>query len=307
MYIDYNENLTEVIKDYKKAVDKCLDQLLPPENTMPNKLHEAMRYSVFAGGKRIRPVITMLCCKLFSGNLEDALPVAAAIEMIHTYSLIHDDLPAMDNDDFRRGKPTSHKVYGEAVAILAGDALLTKAFEVLAKVPKTTSIKPDVANLIIETVAGAAGNLSMIGGQVMDIMSEAAAGSEKKISELVLFEIHKRKTAALIAASAKAGAFVAKAGIKDVNAIEDFAMALGLLFQMSDDLLDYTSTKEQIGKTPGKDGAVNKLTFLSLFGPETARQKIAEFKQKTLLLLEPFGEKANLLRGLTEYVAGRTS
>ena len=249
----------------------------------------------------------MLCCKLFSGNLEDALPVAAAIEMIHTYSLIHDDLPAMDNDDFRRGKPTSHKVYGEAVAILAGDALLTKAFEVLAKVPKTTSIKPDVANLIIETVSGAAGNLAMIGGQVMDIMSEAAAGSEKNISELVLFEIHKRKTAALIAASAKAGAFVAKAGIKDVNAIEDFATALGLLFQMSDDLLDYTSTREQIGKTPGKDGAGNKLTFLSLFGPEIARQKIAEFKQKTLLLLEPFGEKANLLRGLTEYVAGRTN
>lgn len=306
MYIDYNENLTEVMKDYRNAVDRHLDQLLPPENTMPNKLHEAMRYSVFAGGKRIRPIITMLCCKLFSGSLEDALPVAAAIELIHTYSLIHDDLPAMDDDDLRRGKPTSHKVFGEATAILAGDALLTKAFEVLARVPKTTSIKPDVANLIIETVAGAAGHLSMIGGQVMDIMSEAAASSEKSISELVLFEIHKRKTAALIAAAAKAGAFVAKAGIKDVNTIEDFAIGLGLLFQMSDDILDHASTSEELGKTPGKDGAKNKLTFLTLFGPDRARQKMSEFKQKTLSLLDPFGEKANLLRQLTEFVAART-
>lgn len=306
MYIDYNESLTEVMKDFKNAVDKHLDHLLPPEKTMPTKLHEAMRYSVFAGGKRIRPIITMLCCKLFSGNLEDALPVASAIELIHTYSLIHDDLPAMDNDDLRRGKPTSHKVYGEAVAILAGDALLTKAFEILAKTPKTTSIKPDVANLIIETVAGSAGHLSMIGGQVMDIMSEAAAGKEKNITELVLFEIHKRKTAALIAAAAKAGAFVAKAGIKDVNLIEDFAVGLGLLFQMSDDILDHTATREELGKTPGKDGAKNKLTFISLFGPDMARQKMAEFKQKTISLLEPFGEKANLLRQLTEYVASRS-
>ncbi len=307
MYIDHNQNLSEVFKDYKKAVETSLEQLLPPENTMPNKLHEAMRYSVFAGGKRIRPIITLLCCKLFSGNLEDALPVASAFELIHTYSLIHDDLPAMDNDDYRRGKLTNHKVYGEAVAILCGDALLTKAFEILSRLPKITSIKADVANLIIETAAGAAGSLSLIGGQVMDIMTEEIAGRQQNIDELVLFEIHKRKTAALIAACAKAGAFVAKAGIKDINLIEDFGVALGLLFQMSDDLLDRTATKDELGKTPGKDGAKNKLTFLSLFGPETARRKIDEFLQKTLLLLEPFGERANLLKKLASYIASRSN
>jgi len=305
MYIDYNENIQEIIKEYKNAIDKYLDTVLPYEKSMPNKLHEAIRYSVFAGGKRIRPIVTMLCCKMLSGNMDDVLPVAAAIEMIHTYSLIHDDLPAMDNDDFRRGKPSCHKQFGEAIAILAGDALQSKAFEILARAPKTTSIKPDYANLIIECVALAAGNAGMVGGQAMDILSNTALNTEKNISELLLYEIHKRKTAALISAAAKTGAFVARAKISEVNLVEDFGSALGLLFQISDDIMDSTSTMQELGKTPGKDKKDNKLTFVSLFGMDNARKKMSEFLLRTKALLDGFGDKATPLRNLADLLAAR--
>lgn len=304
MQISYDEELNKIMEDYKKAVENYLEQILPKANIMPNKLHEAMRYVVFSGGKRIRPIITLLCCKLFSGNMDDALPVAAAVELIHTYSLVHDDLPAMDNDDIRRGKLTCHKMYGEAMAILTGDALLTKAFEILSKLSKTTSIKPDVANLIIETLAIASGHNGMIGGQVMDIMSEIlkdATLTNVNISELLVLEIHKRKTAALISASAKVGAFVAKASINEVNIIEDFGTGLGLLFQMTDDLIDGTTNNEKNEKEK------NKLTYLTIVGIEKAKEKINEFKNKTISLLEPFGEKANTLIKLTEYIAQRIS
>jgi len=298
--------ITRVLEEYRETVDKFLDKsIMPSEKILPNKLHEAMRYSVFAGGKRIRPVIAMLTCKMFSGNMEDMLPVAAAIELIHTYSLIHDDLPAMDDDDMRRGKPSCHKVYGEAIAILAGDALLTKAFEILAKAPKTTGIRPDVANLILESLARGAGSVGMVGGQAMDILSTTAVKTEKKINEILLYEIHKRKTAALIAASARAGAFVAGAGISDINVIDDFGNGLGLLFQISDDILDCTATPEKLGKTPGKDKDKNKLTFVSLFGIEAAAKKLRDFQAKTRSFIACYGERARLLTDLTDYIATR--
>lgn len=298
--------ITRILEEYRETVDKFLDKnIMPSEKTLPNKLHEAMRYSVFAGGKRIRPIIAMLTCKMFSGNMEDMLPVASAIELIHTYSLIHDDLPAMDDDDMRRGKPSCHKVYGEAIAILAGDALLTKAFEILAKAPKTTEIRPDVANLILESLARGAGSIGMVGGQAMDILSTTAVKTEKKINEILLYEIHKRKTAALIAASARAGAFVAGAGISDINVIDDFGNGLGLLFQISDDILDCTATSEKLGKTPGKDKDKNKLTFVSLFGMETAIKKLREFQAKTRSFIACYGERAKLLTDLTDYIATR--
>ncbi len=298
--------IARVLEDYRETVDKFLDKIImPSEKTLPNKLHEAMRYSVFAGGKRIRPIIAMLTCKMFSGNMEDMLPVASAIELIHTYSLIHDDLPAMDDDDMRRGKPSCHKVYGEAMAILAGDALLTKAFEILAKAPKTTGIRPDVANLILESLARGAGSIGMVGGQAMDILSTAAVKTEKKINEILLYEIHKRKTAALIAASARAGAFVAGAGMSDINVIDDFGNGLGLLFQISDDILDCTATPEKLGKTPGKDKDKNKLTFVSLFGIEAASKKLRDFQAKTRSFIACYGERARLLTDLTDYIATR--
>ncbi|HNY11626.1 MAG TPA: polyprenyl synthetase family protein [Candidatus Wallbacteria bacterium] len=298
--------IARVLEDYRETVDKFLDKnIMPSEKTLPNKLHEAMRYSVFAGGKRIRPIIAMLTCKMFSGNMEDVLPVAAAIELIHTYSLIHDDLPAMDDDDMRRGKPSCHKVYGEAIAILAGDALLTKAFEVLSRAPKTTGIRPDVANLILESLAQGAGSIGMAGGQAMDILSTTTVKTEKKINEILLYEIHKRKTAALIAASARAGAFVAGAGISDINVVDDFGNGLGLLFQISDDILDCTTTSEKLGKTPGKDKDKNKLTFVSLFGIEAATKKLREFQAKTRSFIACYGDRARLLTELTDYIATR--
>lgn len=295
-----------ILSEYASTIDKYLDhQVMPSEKALPNKLHEAMRYSVFAGGKRVRPAIAMMCCKLFGGDMEDCLPIAAALELVHTYSLVHDDLPAMDDDDLRRGKPTNHKVFGEAIAILAGDALLTMAFELIAKAPKHTKIRPDVANLILECVTKAAGSTGMVGGQVMDILSSAVLESEKKVSEVLLYEIHRRKTAALIAASAKCGAFVANAKIDDVNAVEDFGNALGLMFQISDDIIDCTSSPEKLGKTPGKDKGAGKLTFVSLFGLENSKKKLAEFQAKTKAILAPYGEKARLLTELTDFVAAR--
>jgi len=306
--IKFNDNsgLGAAMEKYGRMVEQYLDKYaLPSEKNLPNKLHESMRYSIFAGGKRIRPIITLLACEMFGGDPDDALPVAAAVEMIHTYSLIHDDLPAMDNDDLRRGKPTNHKVYGDAMAILAGDALLTMAFGAVALAPKNTSITPHNANLIIETLAAAAGSTGMVGGQAMDIMAAQAAATDKKISEALLYEIHKRKTAAMIAASAKCGAFVANAGIDGVNAMEDFGGALGLLFQISDDIIDHTSTAEQLGKTPGKDKNSNKLTFVSLFGLETARRKMSEIKKRAKSFLEDLRPKSDKLAALTDLVALR--
>ncbi|MEZ7891373.1 MAG: polyprenyl synthetase family protein [Candidatus Wallbacteria bacterium] len=301
-----SKKLPAKLEKYKKMVDDYLDtRILPPANTLPNKLHEAMRYSVFAGGKRIRPIIAMLACDMFSGNIDDLMPYACALELVHTYSLIHDDLPAMDNDDLRRGKPTNHKVYGEAMAILAGDALLTLAFEIIAKAPKNTKVKPEIANLILEALASGAGSTGMVGGQAMDILACSLKSEEKNVSELLLYEIHKRKTAALISASAKIGAFVANASIPDVNNMEDFGTALGLLFQISDDILDYTQTSEELGKTPGKDRDKNKLTFVSLFGLESASKKLIEFQAKTKNALKSYGDKSAVLMELVDFVVTR--
>lgn len=281
----------------QKKVDAALNHYLPPAGTKPATIHKAMRYSIFAGGKRLRPVICLAAAEVLRGKAEAALPLACAVECIHTYSLIHDDLPCMDNDDFRRGKPTSHKVFGEGIAVLAGDALLTIAFE-MATLCKATPRYSHAA--ILREIAVAAGSQALIGGQVAD-----TEGEGKKISPAELRYIHENKTAALIATSIRLGAMSANATPKQLANLTEFGQSLGLAFQVIDDILDVTQTTEKLGKSAGKDIAAQKATYPALLGLEKAKKEADRLTAKARAALKPFGKDAKPLEAIADFLLKR--
>src|SRR5580704_167614 len=281
----------------RALIEAALERLMPAETAPPPSIHRAMRYSVFAGGKRIRPILCLETSRIFDSNLAPAHYPACAIEFIHTYSLIHDDLPALDNDDLRRGKPTSHKKFGEAAAILAGDALLTLAFETIAAAPVDAGRR--VAMLAeISTAAGTTNG--MVGGQVADLEAEG-----KRIDPEMLEYIHRSKTAALIRASISSGALCAGASTEDVSRLGRFGESLGLLFQVTDDILDVEESSAALGKTAGKDAAQQKATYPAVHGLERSHQIANELARKAISELTPYGERASRLRDIAEYLVQR--
>ena len=283
----------------RSVIEAALQQLLPPEHALPTSIHRAMRYSVFAGGKRIRPILCMEAARMFSIEQDGPLHVGCALEFIHTYSLIHDDLPALDNDDLRRGKPTNHKVFGEATAILAGDALLTLAFHTLAMAP----VEPQRRLAILAMVAEAAGtDHGMIGGQVADLEAEG-----KSSDKAMLEYIHRSKTAALIRASIVAGAIAAGADRADMTRLLSFGENIGWAFQVVDDILDVEESSAALGKTAGKDQAQKKATYPALHGLEVSRDIAADLESKALKELDFYGERGIRLRQLAQFLVARRS
>ncbi|MGA8763583.1 MAG: polyprenyl synthetase family protein [Candidatus Sulfotelmatobacter sp.] len=288
----------EILEQGRAATDAALDRLIPLETQPPVSIHKAMRHSVFAGGKRLRPVLCMEAGRMVAGKLPAGIEeLGAALEMLHTYSLIHDDLPALDNDDLRRGRPTCHKVFGEAIAILAGDALQTQAYEVLARLKATAESRVR----IIEEIARATGTVDgMIGGQVVDLEAEHIRPNAE-----MLEYIHRSKTAALITASLVSGGLYAKAKDSQVAKLRAFGRSVGLAFQIVDDVLDVTQTSEQLGKTAGKDTAAEKVTYPALFGVEASKRKADELVVEAFAELEGFGERAEGLKELARFLVER--
>ena len=280
----------------RSEIDAKLDEYMPPEGAPPEPIHEAMRYSVFAGGKRLRPILALLAAEACSGSHEQALGAACAVEMIHTYSLIHDDLPAMDDDDLRRGKPTSHKVFGEAIAILAGDALLTMAFETIAR----GAPKKRVAAALVEELARAAGSSGMVGGQVMDLAGESAAPDAQ-----FLQKTHLLKTAALIRASISLGAISCQASKKKVKALGAFGEKLSLAFQIIDDIMDEEASAEELGKAVNKDRQKGKMTYPGIFGIERSRNEAEDLTSEALRCLENFDGDIQNLKDTAVYMLTR--
>ena len=295
-------DLKSYLRERAALVDAALDRWLPGSTAMPARLHDAMRYSVFAGGKRLRPVLIIAACEAVGGAPERVLHAACAMEMIHTYSLIHDDLPAMDDDDFRRGRPTNHKVYGEANAILAGDALLTEAFRLLADPGANAGIDPAVTLKVIETVARCAGSQGMVGGQVVDMESEG-----KPIDFATLQYIHTRKTGALFLASIQSGAWLGGGSAEQVAALTRYGETAGLAFQIADDILDIVGDQQELGKDVGSDQARGKATYPALLGLGEARRRAEELRDLAIAALEPLGGNAEPLRAIARYIVDRTS
>jgi len=293
-------NITSYLSKKKAVVDKTLDKLVPPAKMFPVSVHEAMRYSLFAGGKRVRPILAIAAAESLGAQSSGLLPLAGALELIHTYSLIHDDLPAMDDDDFRRGRPTCHKVYGEAIAILAGDGLLNMAFEILSDPRRTKAVPSKRLVAIIKEISAASGVLGMVGGQVVDMESEG-----KEIDFPTLEYIHTHKTGALIRASVRTGALYAKAGEKRLKALTRYGELAGLSFQIADDILDITGKREEIGKNTGSDLKKGKRTFPSFFGLEGSRMRANEVADRAIDALRDFDHKADPLRELAKYIVGR--
>ena len=279
------------LSDHKTRVETALDRLLPPAGEAPATLHAAIRHSMFAGGKRLRPILLLAACEACGGDTEKALPAACAVECIHTYSLIHDDLPCMDDDDFRRGHPTCHKVYGEAVAVLAGDALQPLAFELLLQSGGVELVKE---------LAVAAGSRFLIAGQVRDLEGE---GREVSFDELRT--IHEGKTAALLTCCFRLGALIGGASPEKLSALTTFGHALGLAFQVIDDILDCTQSSEKLGKTAGKDAAAGKSTYVSILGLEAARSEAARLTAEAHAALAPLGSAADRLREIAEHLLAR--
>jgi geranylgeranyl diphosphate synthase type II len=292
------EGLLATLAAKRATVDAALDRVLPPADAMPQRVHRAMRYSLFAGGKRLRPALSLLACELCGGDERIALPPACALEMIHTYSLIHDDLPAIDNDDLRRGQPTCHKQFDEATAILAGDALLTHAFLVVVEHTPDAAL----AKSFVFELARAAGTDGIIGGQMVDIESSGTPGDAQK-----LLYIHTHKTVPPFVAALRCGALAARAPQNDLAALTLYAHSIGLAFQIADDILDVEGTAEELGKTPGKDAAASKLTYPALFGMAKARAEAQRLAQGAQQALDPFGSRADWLRQLADYIVQRRS
>ena len=292
--------LPAMLEQGRERADEALNRLLPAASEHPVSIHQAMRHSVFAGGKRLRPILCMEAGRMVAGSLPAGIEeLGAALEMLHTYSLIHDDLPALDNDDLRRGRPTCHKAFGEALAILAGDALQTRAYEVLARLRCLAEARVR----IIEEIARGTGTLSgMIGGQVVDLEAE-----HKKPDLATLEYIHRSKTAALIAASAVSGGLYGEASEDAVNRLRCYGQAIGLAFQIVDDVLDVTQSSEQLGKTAGKDTAAEKATYPALFGVDESLKKANALMQKALNSLEGFGAQAETLKSLAHFLVERTN
>ena len=289
--------LKTYLKAMAAATDAALDRFLPKEDQSPSTIHSAMRYSVFAGGKRLRPILCIAAAEACGGEIEDALLPACAVELMHTYSLVHDDLPAMDDDDLRRGRPTCHKVYGEGMAVLCGDALLTEAFIVISQ---TKATKHYGAREYVAELAATGGSLKLIGGQVLDLEGEG-----KKLEKDDLIRIHEAKTAALLTTSLRLGGMTANAKPEKLQALSDFGYALGLAFQVIDDILDVTQSTEVLGKTAGKDAAVEKSTYPSVLGLEDSRKEAAMLTKQALDALEPLGKKAARLREIASSLLER--
>jgi geranylgeranyl diphosphate synthase type II len=284
-------------------VEPALDRALPPEGAWPETIHRAVRYSLFAGGKRIRPVLVLAAGEAVGGLREEIMPLACAVEMIHTYSLVHDDLPAMDDDDLRRGQPTSHKVFGEAVAILAGDALLTRAFHLLAEIPggwDETRIRRRLAATAL--LGEASGTTGLIGGQVMDLESEG-----RDVDAEALEALHRAKTGALLSACVRGGAVLGGASETDLGLLSRYAAAIGLAFQVVDDILDATEVAEQLGKTAGKDEAAGKATYVSVHGLERAREMATGLRREALEALGPMGVRGARLAEIARLIVDRHS
>ncbi len=300
-------DLKEYLKEKKKLVDKFLDNYLPKADVHPKVLHEAMRYSLFAGGKRVRPILAIASCEAVGGNIEAVLPAASAIELIHTYSLIHDDLPAMDNDDYRRGRPTNHKKYGEAIAILAGDALLTMAFDMLADINPVGArrrLAPTAESIIsiIKTLASASGSAGMVGGQAADI---EASGKELNLPEVEYIHIH--KTGALIRASVCIGAIAGNATNDELYKLTRYGECIGLAFQIADDILDIEGSRDEIGKDVGSDIAKEKVTYPSVIGISESKRLANGLIDKSIEAISALGEKAEPLREIARYIIERKS
>ncbi len=295
--------LKEYLQSEATRIDAALDRFLPRESELPHSIHQAMRYSVFAGGKRVRPILMLAACRAVGGDSERVIPAACAIEMIHTYSLIHDDLPAMDNDDFRRGNPTCHKVFGEAIAILAGDALLTEAFRLISSPALMGGGAPEGVLAVIHEIATCAGSYGMVGGQVVDMESEG----DDAIDLATVQYIHTHKTGALLKASVVAGALLGGATAAQLAAITRYGEAAGLAFQIADDILDIEGTTEQIGKDAGSDVARGKATYPLVLGLSAARVEAVAMMDEALRALEPFGAEAECLREIARFIVQRKS
>ncbi len=292
-------SIGEYLETERARVDQELDRILPPESEPPASIHRAMRYSVLAGGKRLRPILCLECGRLFGVDDEALVTAAAALELVHTYSLIHDDLPAMDNDDLRRGKPTNHRVFGEALAILAGDGLLTLAFEVIAEV---RAIPADLQIRIVHELAYALGTRGLIGGQVADL-----AAASQEVKEDTLHYIHRTKTGALICASARTGALIAGAPEDDVARVTEYGERVGLAFQIVDDLLDVVGTEQELGKAVHKDGDHRKATYPAFYGVEESRRLAERLVRQACEALAPYGGRARRLEEIAHFLITRQS
>lgn len=293
-------DLQNYLGDRAQQVEAALDASLPV--VYPEQIYDAMRYSLMAGGKRLRPVLCLATCDMLGGNDAIAMPTACALEMVHTMSLIHDDLPSMDNDDYRRGKLTNHKVYGEDVAVLAGDALLTYAFEYIAtQTPQTGETTPARILQVIALLGKAVGAAGLVGGQIVDLASEGTAVDEKTLTF-----IHMHKTAALLEVSVTSGAILAGADQTTVEKLRRYAQRVGLAFQIVDDILDITSTPETLGKSVGKDVAAQKATYPSLWGLEESQRKADQLIEDAIAELSDFDERAQPLVAIANYITART-
>ncbi len=285
------------VRERATLVETALDGFLPKSGTRPATIHKAMRYSLLGGGKRMRPILCLAAADACGGENSLALPAACAVECIHTYSLVHDDLPCMDDDDFRRGRPTSHKVFGEGIAVLAGDALLTQAFEILAQAAPTP--RYPVA-LLIRELAVAAGSLNLIAGQVADLEGEGRSATRAELRF-----IHERKTSAMIEVSLRLGAMSANATPRKLTALTDFGRSLGLAFQVVDDILDVTQTTEKLGKSAGKDLAAQKTTYPAVIGLDASRREARRLTAAAMRALDLFGRKGDPLRRLADFLLAR--
>jgi geranylgeranyl diphosphate synthase type II len=290
-------DLSQFLASRTESVNQALDRFLPAAGKKPATIHKAMRYSLFAGGKRMRPALCLAAAAACAGRESDALPLACAVECIHTYSLVHDDLPAMDDDDFRRGKLTNHKVFGEGIAVLAGDALLTQAFEIVAQCNAWPRYSHQ--DLILE-LAKASGSLQLIAGQVADLEAEG-----RKISAAELRYIHERKTSALLCCSVRLGGMSANCSPAQLKALTEFGYYVGLAFQVIDDILDVTQTSEKLGKTAGKDTRAQKATYPSIVGLEKSRSIAQQLTAKAFASLKSFRGRAVALQALADYLLKR--
>lgn len=287
-------SLDDYMKSACRVVEEALDRYLPPETEPPQSLHRAMRYSIFSNGKRLRPIMAIMSAEACGGNAEQALPAGCALEMIHTYSLIHDDLPAIDNDDFRRGRPTNHKVFGEAMAILAGDALLTHAFHILTEAPTRN------LHEVLRTLTEGVGIGGMVSGQVVDVEGEKHEPDIEKVEY-----IHLRKTAAPFAAAAKLGALAANAPPEKTKALEEYGRDFGLAFQIVDDILNEVGDAARTGKPTGTDKSLGKQTYPAVVGIEKSKQAAHDYAERAKRRLEPFGPKGRLLKELADFILSR--
>jgi geranylgeranyl diphosphate synthase type II len=297
-----NDDFLEAyLKDRCDIVEDALQRYLPDEDSMPQELHTAVHYSVFSGGKRIRPILCLAALEACGGDIATGMPTACALELIHTYSLIHDDLPAMDNDDFRRGKPTCHKVFGEAIAILAGDALLTEAFVLLSQAQKVR-FPAERRLAVIQEIAHAAGMAGMVGGQALDMLAETVEPDFTGLEQ-----IHRRKTGALIEAAVKTGAILAGAGEEKIQAVCRYGTHVGLAFQIADDILNVEGDSALMGKNTGSDATRGKVTYPALLGLEQAKARLAEAVEAAIEAIAAFDSRALPLRVIARFIMERKS